>query len=75
MTRKKLIEKTIENISRLPDQKVKEIKDFSEFLLSKLDEKIISEGIQELALKSNSYSFLEEEENVYTVEDLKERYK
>jgi hypothetical protein len=75
MTREKLIEKTIENISRLPDQKLKEVNDFSEFLLAKLDDGIISKGIQELAVKSNSYSFLEEEENVYTVEDLKERYK
>lgn len=75
MTRAILIKKTIENLSKLPDSKIKEIADFAEFLLKKIDDKIVIEGIQEITRKSKSYDFLKEEETIYSVNDLKEVYK
>jgi mRNA-degrading endonuclease RelE of RelBE toxin-antitoxin system len=75
MTRETLIKKTIENLNKLPDQKLKEVSDFAEFLLDRIENQILTEGIQKITTDSNAFKFLEEEENIYTVEDLKERYK
>lgn len=74
MNRQVLIEDTISKISRLPDVKIKEVNDFVEFLLSKIDDKIISEGIKELISDSKAFEFLKDEEDLYTVNDLKEKY-
>ncbi len=45
------------------------------FLLSKIDDNIIIEGIQKLTSDSKSFDFLNDEEDLYNEEDLKERYK
>lgn len=75
MNRRVLIENTINKIRQLPDLKIKEINDFADFLLSKIDESITREGIQNLISESKSFDFLKDEEDIYTVNDLKERYK
>ncbi len=75
MTRDLLIKKTLDNLARLPDQKLKEVSDFAELLLNRLDDRILTEGIQELASQSKSFKFLDEEEELYSQEDLKEVYK
>ena len=75
MNRETLIRKAIENLAKLPDQNLKEVSDFAEFLLSKIDDKVIIEGIQKLTMDSKSFQFLEEEADLYTVNDLKEPYK
>lgn len=75
MTREKLIAKTIDRISRLPDQKLKEVSDFADFLLSKIEDGEITEGIQKMAAESESFHFLEEEEELYKASDLKEKYR
>jgi len=75
MTRQVLIQRTIDNLSKLPDQKLKEVSDFAEFLLSKLEDKLLTEGIQKITMDSKSFQFLEDEEDLYTEADLKEKYK
>lgn len=75
MTRDSLIEKTLQHLAQLPDQKVKEVSDFAEFLLSKIDGQLITAGIQKMVSESQSFEFLEEEDEIYSEEDLKERYK
>ncbi len=75
MTREKLIEKTIDRLSKLPDQKLKEVSDFTEFLLSKIEDRYLTEGIQKLAANSKSFKFLDDEDDIYSVSDLKEPYK
>jgi hypothetical protein len=75
MTRETLIKKTIDNLSKLPDQKLKEVSDFAEFLINRIENQLMTEGIQELVSTSKVYQFLEDEEELYTVEDLKEKYK
>lgn len=75
MTREKLIEKTIDRLSKLPDQKLQEVSDFTEFLLSKIEDRSLNEGIQQLAADSKSFKFLEDEEDLYSTSDLKETYK
>lgn len=73
--RQDLISDTIKKISQLPDTKIIELNDFADFLLSKLDDRIIAEGIQKLTSDSKSFEYLNDDEVIYSVEDLKERYK
>lgn len=75
MTREKLIEKTIDKLFKLRDQKLEEVSDFAGFLLSKIDDRNLTEGIQKLAADSKTFKFLEDEEDLYSVADLKETYK
>ncbi|MDP3432262.1 MAG: hypothetical protein Q8T04_04765 [Bacteroidota bacterium] len=75
MDRNDLIENTMLKISQLPDFKIREINDFADFLLQKIDDQILQEGIHELTSKSKVFSYLNDEEDLYSVNDLKERYK
>ncbi|NBC24363.1 MAG: DUF2281 domain-containing protein [Bacteroidetes bacterium] len=75
MTRERLIKKTINNLSKLPDQKLKEVSDFAEFLLNRIEDQLMTGGIQKLVGESKTFEFLEDEEDLYSVRDLKERYK
>jgi hypothetical protein len=75
MTREQLIEETIHNVNKLPDEKIQEINHFAEFLLSRIEDKIFAEGIAEMASKSKVYEFLNNEEDLYTVNDVIERFK
>jgi len=75
MDRSILIKETIDKIQQLPDIKIKEVSDFAEFLLNKIDDKILLEGIQKLASDSKSFEYLKNEEDLYSVNDLKEKYK
>ena len=75
MTRDILIKKTLNNLTRLPDQKLREVSDFAEFLINKIEDKLMTEGIQKLTSDSKSFKFLEAEEDLYSKADLKEVYK
>lgn len=74
MLRSTLITQTVNNLAKLPDEKVVEVSDYIEFILKKHEESILQKGIQQLTSRSKSYQFLEEEEDLYTVSDLKEKY-
>ena len=75
MNRKVLIDNTINKISQLPETKIQEVNDFADFLLSKTEAKILQEGIQRMVAESKSFDYLKDEEDLYTLQDLKERYK
>lgn len=75
MNRQTLIDKAINKINQLPEMEIKEVNDFADFLLSKIDDKIVQEGIQQMIASSKSFDFLNEEEDIYSVSDLKEKYK
>lgn len=75
MTRESLIKITINNLSKLPDQRIKEVADFTEFLLNKVDDALITDGIRKLSAQSKAFQFLEEDEELYSRADLKEVYK
>ena len=74
MTRQKAIEQTIEYLNELPEDKVMEIHDFAEFLRNKYEEIILQKGMEKLQSESESFKFLEQEENIYTINDVKEKY-
>jgi hypothetical protein len=75
MDRQALIDSTINKIRQLPELKIKEVNDFADFLLSRIDDKIVQEGIHHMISDSKTFDFLVKEEDLYTVEDLRERYK
>jgi mRNA-degrading endonuclease RelE of RelBE toxin-antitoxin system len=76
MKRETLIKKTIDNLAKLPDQKLKEVSDFAEFLLNRLENQLMTEGVQKLISDSKTFKFLEnDEDDLYSLEDLKEIYK
>ena len=74
MNREILINRTISNISLLPDLRLKEISDYIEFLLKMYDDKKITKGIMELTSKSKSFGFLNDEEEIYDESDLIEKF-
>ena len=74
MDRDNLIEYTMTKIKQLPIAKIQEVNDFADFLLSKIDNKIIIDNIQKITSESKSFHFLEEEEVLYSVKDLKKMY-
>jgi hypothetical protein len=72
MNRSALIKETIDKIQQLPDAQIEQINDFAEFLLSKIEDKFLLEGIQKLATDSKSFDYLKNEEDVYSKHDLKD---
>jgi uncharacterized membrane-anchored protein YjiN (DUF445 family) len=74
MTRKAKIERTINAIKRLHEEKAEEISYFVDFMIKRYDEQLLSESIQQLTSKSQTFQFLESKEDLYTPSDLKEVY-
>ncbi len=74
MTRQAIIERTINAINRLPEEKALEISDFADFLSKRYEEDKLTQGIQQLASDSDTFNFLAEEEELYSEADLKEVY-
>ena len=73
MDKQVLIENTIVKIKQLPEPKLMQGNDFVAFLLSRAEDKIMIEGIQKLASDSTAFEFLKEEDDLYTMNDLKEK--
>ena len=74
MSREELINDTVEKLRQLSDSRIQEVSDYVSFLASKIDDKIILEGIKTLASSSKSYDFLRNEEELYQLSDVKEKY-
>ena len=75
ITKEILIHKTFDYLNRLPQDKVIEVAEFVEFLYQKHEEYILKKGIQKMVTDSKSFEFLKEEEELYTLDDLKVRFK
>ena len=74
MTKQIIIERTLKAINQLPDDKAEEISDFADFVIKRYEEQKRTEGIQQLASDSKTFEFLDEEEELYSENDLKEVY-
>ena len=75
MAREALINKTISTLWKLPQDKVKEVSDFADFILKKYDDEILLLGMNKLVTDAKTFYFLKDEEDLYSVEDMKEKYK
>ena len=74
MEREVLMEQTIHKIKRLPTTRVREVNDFVEFVIQRTDDALITEGLQQLSSYSNIYDFLNNEPELYSVNDLKVKF-
>lgn len=71
MTKETLLEKTLLNVSKLPESKILQINEYIEFILTKYEEETLNKGIEKLVNDSQSFEFLNEEEDLYSENDLK----
>ncbi len=69
-----LINRTVNSLSKLPNDKVQEVSDFTEFILKKYEDEILQKGIHKLVSNSDSFQFLKDEEDLYSESDLKEKF-
>jgi hypothetical protein len=69
-----LINRTLNILHKLPDFKVAEVADFADFMLKRYEEASLTHGIEQLISESKAFEFLKNEEEIYTLDDLKERY-
>ena len=75
MTKEKLIRKTLQTLSKLPQEKILEVNDFADYILEKYDREILQKGIEKIVSQSISFDFLKDEEDIYSLDDLKEKFK
>lgn len=74
MSRRQLVEQTLRALEQLPDDKVSEVADFAAFVVKRHEETIMQKGIKKLVESSNVFAFLHDEDDLYTLNDLKERF-
>lgn len=74
MSKKELIKQTINQLEKLPTEKIEEVYDYAEFISKRFEETSLIKGVTAININSNSFAFLNEQENLYSVEDLKERF-
>ena len=74
MAKQKLIDRTVETLERLPEDKIHEVATFADFVLKKYQEQTLQRGIETILSESDSFAFLREEKDLYDENDLKEKY-
>ena len=72
MTKQSIIDRTVKIINQLPEAKAVEISDFADFVINRYEEQSLSEDIQNIIAGSQSFDFLREEEEIYTLKDIKQ---
>ena len=75
MEKETLIKRTVKTLSKLPQNKILEVSDFADFILKKYEEELLQKGVSVLVSEAKTFYFLKDEEDLYTVHDLKEKYK
>lgn len=75
MTQSAVIENTISTLSKLPVDKAEEVADFADFVLKRHEESLLQKGITQIVGESEAFAFLADEEDLYTRDDLKVRFK
>ena len=75
MTQASVIENTVSILSKLPVEKSAEVADFADFMLKRHEESLLQEGIVQIVGDSEVFAFLADEEDIYTRDDLKVRFK
>lgn len=75
MSRHQLVKQVLQTVEQLPEDKISEVIDFALYMLKKHEESVLQKGIQQLVETADTFAFLQDEEDLYTLDDLKERYK
>ena len=74
MTRQIIMERIIKIIEQLPEDQAIEISDFADFIFARLEKQELARGIQKLVSGSQTFDFLKNEEEIYSLADLIEVY-
>ncbi|MEX8548426.1 MAG: hypothetical protein V5804_12560 [Mucilaginibacter sp.] len=74
MNKQAIIEQTVKAINQLPQDKAEEISEFTNLIIKRYEEQKLTEGIQQIITNSQTFDFLNEEEDLYSESDLKEIY-
>ncbi len=74
MTKQQIISDTIDILNRLPDNKAEEIRNMLINYFNEKNDEIFEKGFSKLISDSESYSFLNEEPDLYSEKDLIIRY-
>ena len=74
MTKYELIERTVGSLNKLPQEMAEEVLDFVLLLLKRHEERSLTEDGHDLEYTVPTLNFLNDEEDLYTLADLKEVY-
>ena len=74
MTKEVMLKNTLTAISRLPKNKLSEVAQFVELVARSEEEVNLQKGIEKLSLEGGALDFLNEEEDLYSLADLKVKY-
>jgi hypothetical protein len=75
MTREAIIQRTTDVLSALPVDKIEEVSDFADYVLKRYDDRSLQQEMHALIEQSDTFNFVKEDEEIYSISDLKERYK
>ena len=71
MKKQLIIEHILEVINRLPEYKAKQISDFADFVFERHKKHEVPDVIAILATASKSFEFLNYDEEIYSINDLR----
>ena len=74
MNKQSIIERTVEVINRLPENKAEEISDFADFVIKRFEDQTLSKELKHVISNSKTFEFLHHEEDLYSEADIKEKY-
>lgn len=72
MKKEQVIQQTVKKLRKLTESELKEASNFVDFLMSKVSDRNITKNIQQQAENSESFQFLADEEELYSIEDVKQ---
>ena len=74
MAKQFIIKRTLKIINQLPEDKVLEISNFADFIFKRFEEQELTKGSQKIVSDNQTFDFLKNEEEIYSLDDLKEIY-
>jgi hypothetical protein len=74
MEKQTLINRTVKALEKLPEGEILQVADFADFVARRYEEHLLQKGMEKLQSDSESFSFLNDEEQLYDESDLKEKY-
>ncbi|MBN8703544.1 MAG: hypothetical protein J0M08_10795 [Bacteroidetes bacterium] len=61
-------------LAKLPEKRIEEVANYIDFILKKYEEELLQKGIEKMTNSSKSYEFLASDPDIYTVNDIIEKY-
>ena len=66
MTHQAIIDRTIQVINQLPQERASEISDFADYIIKKYEEELLNDHIKQMVSESEAFGFLHTEEELYS---------